>query len=74
MAGWSGAEIKTLCRQAKMLGCKIDQAERFVIPVSKTMGEKIENLRKWSEGRTIPASISVMATKPVKNGKRNVEL
>lgn len=64
MSGWSGAEIKTLCRQAKMLNTNLLMASQFVIPISKTMGPQIESLRKWAEGKTIPASVQV-----VKNGK-----
>ena len=53
--GWSGAELKAVCRVAEMMEVKIDDAEEFVIPVSKTMAEEIEALRKWSKNRTINA-------------------
>jgi SpoVK/Ycf46/Vps4 family AAA+-type ATPase len=56
MDGWSGAEIESLCRIAKMLKTDLDSAEQFVKPISKTMAEDIKTLREWSVGRTTPAS------------------
>jgi len=54
--GWTGAEIKTLCRNARMMECPISEAAHYVTPICKTMGEEIESLRKWAAGRTIPAN------------------
>ena len=56
MDGWSGAEIKSLCRIAAMMGTTIDEATRYIMPLSQSMNEKIEDLRKWARTRTIPAS------------------
>ena len=66
MEGWSGAEIKSVCRIAAMMGRPVNEVEQFVIPVSKTMGKQIDNLRNWAEGKTIPASTKV-PLRPVKN-------
>jgi len=48
MKGWSGAEIKTCCRLAKMMNTTLDDASKFVIPISKTKKEEIEALEKWA--------------------------
>lgn len=69
MKGWSGAEIKSVCRIAAMMQVNIENAEEFIIPVSKTMKEEIEGLRKWAEDKTIPSSI-----KDLKIGNRNIEI
>lgn len=63
MDGWSGAEIKSVCRIAAMMGTDISKAEDFIIPVSSTMKSEISALRKWAEGKTIPSTISVTVGK-----------
>ena len=73
MEGWSGAEIKSVCRIAAMMGRPVNEVERFVIPVSKTMGKQIDQLRKWAEGKTIPAS-TMVPMRSVKNQKRSIAL
>ena len=55
LADWTGAEIKTLCRVAKMLGTSLDEAAQFVVPVCRTAREKIQALRDWAQGRAVPA-------------------
>jgi len=62
MAGWSGAEIKACCRIAKMMGKDLNEVERFIIPISKTMDKQIKKLQDWAETRCIPASM------PINNG------
>jgi hypothetical protein len=71
MKGWSGAEIRSVCRIAKMMGTTCDKVKQFIIPVASTMFEQIEGLRKWSQGKTIPASTKIDA--PIKK-YRSVEL
>ncbi|MGH0052674.1 MAG: ATP-binding protein, partial [Sphaerochaetaceae bacterium] len=58
MEQWTGAEIKTACRLAKVMGTPCDQSAEFVVPIAKTMKDDIIGLRRWSEGRSIPASKS----------------
>ena len=53
---WTGAEIHSCCRTAVMLGCDLVKAGTYIIPMAKTMAEKIEALRTWAKGRAIPAS------------------
>jgi len=56
MSGWSGAEIKSLCRIAAMMGTDLTAARKYIMPLSQSMAEKIESLREWAGSRTIPAS------------------
>jgi SpoVK/Ycf46/Vps4 family AAA+-type ATPase len=59
MSGWSGAEIKAWCKLAKKkmdVGKTANDADELIVPVSKTMEKEINYLRKWKDGRTIPAS------------------
>lgn len=72
--GWSGAEIKTVCRLANMMGQKPSDARKFIIPVSKTMDAEIKQLREWAKTRTIPASTPVQAAAKTLKRKRSVEL
>jgi len=64
MKGWSGAEIKACCRIAKLMNKNLDEVERFIIPISKTMDREIKQLREWAETRCIPAST------PINGGKK----
>ena len=66
MEGWSGAEVKACCRIASMMGKSLNEVEKFIVPISKTMATEIDQLRKWSAGKTIPASI----LKEKKKGRR----
>ena len=59
MEGWSGAEIKACCRLAAMMETEVNEAERFILPISKTMKEDIEQLNKWAKNRCIPADMPV---------------
>ena len=73
--GWSGAELKAVCRIADMMGSDTEAASNFIVPVSATMSEQIDGLRKWANAedkkgkrRTIPASTPVKI-KQVKGGR-----
>jgi hypothetical protein len=54
--GWTGAEIRQCCDIAWRLGCTVDEAGRYVVPVSKSASEQLERLRKAAEGRFLSAS------------------
>jgi AAA+ superfamily predicted ATPase len=59
MSGWTGAEIKAWCKLAAKkisLGKIAGDADELIVPVSRTMSREIEYLRKWKEGKTVPAS------------------
>lgn len=68
--GWSGAELKAVCRIAKMHGVTIDKAAEYVVPVSLTMKDEIAGLRKWAENKTIPATIKLEKV----SGKRSIDV
>lgn len=57
MEGWTGAEIKTMCRIAAMMNVSLKEAAHYVIPLSRSMGKEINELKEWAENRCIPASI-----------------
>jgi len=47
MDGWSGAEIKSVCRMAKMMRTTIDSVKKYVIPITQVM-------KTMGDGRTDP--------------------
>lgn len=78
MKGWSGAEIRSVCRIAKMMGTTCAGAKRFIIPVSVTMKEDIKRLEEMCTDRTIPASTDITditrVTADISRTQRGVEL
>ena len=56
--GWTGAEIATAYRLAAMMNTTAKDAARFVVPLTRTMGEQIAALREWARGRCVPASVT----------------
>jgi SpoVK/Ycf46/Vps4 family AAA+-type ATPase len=62
LAGYSGAEIRQVCIEAAYNGGDLEAAVNFVIPLSKSNKDQIDALRKWAEGRTIPASLPEIET------------
>jgi hypothetical protein len=52
----TGAEIKSTCRIAALLGLSLVDASRFVVPVSSTSAEVIDALRTWAKGRALCVS------------------
>ena len=52
----TGAEIKSTCRIAALLGVSLAEASRFVVPVSSTSAEPIDALRTWAKGRALCVS------------------
>jgi len=69
MKGWSGAEIKSLCRIAKMNNYTLERANDFIIPISETMRENFVKLQEL-KSKTIPASI----VKKKRENKRSVQI
>jgi len=53
MDGWAPAEIKSVCRNAKMRDCNIEDVEHLIIATAKTMAKEISYLREWAVGKTI---------------------
>lgn len=54
--GWTGAEIKQCCEIAFRLGCDLDEAASYIVPVSRSAADQIEQLRTQASGRFISAS------------------
>lgn len=74
MEGWSGAEIQSVCRLAKLHNVTCAEARRWIIPVSKTMENEIKRLEEWAKVRTIPASTPFESIKKARRVRRAVEL
>lgn len=75
MSGWSGSEIEAWCKLAAKKTSKgkaENDADELIVPVSKTMNAEIDYLRKWKDGRTIPASRKAVTPEIVK--KRNLSI
>jgi AAA+ superfamily predicted ATPase len=62
---WTGAEIRAWCKLARKKmdkGKKPNDADELVVPVAKTMSREIDYLRKWKEGKTVPATRKAVAS------------
>lgn len=73
MTDYSGAEIRTLCRIAKMLNISLLQASKYVVPLARSSAEKIEYLRKWAKDRAIPAT-TIARPQDVQRSRRKLEI
>ncbi|MGB1203124.1 MAG: AAA family ATPase, partial [Alloalcanivorax venustensis] len=54
--GWTGAEIEQCCELAYRLEVSIKDAAEFVVPISVSASDAIENLRKQANNRWLSAS------------------
>ncbi len=54
--GWTGAEIRQCADMADRLGVTLQEAARFVVPVSVSARETISRLRQEASGRYLSAS------------------
>ncbi|GDX40067.1 hypothetical protein LBMAG21_03590 [Armatimonadota bacterium] len=54
--GWTGAEIKQCCELAYRLDCSLVEASAYIVPVSKSAADQIDNLRSQAQGRFVSAS------------------
>jgi SpoVK/Ycf46/Vps4 family AAA+-type ATPase len=71
LEGYSGAEIRQVAIEAAYNGGSLEDAARFIIPISRSQKAQMDALREWARARTIPASKA--AVEEVK-GKRRVQL
>jgi SpoVK/Ycf46/Vps4 family AAA+-type ATPase len=55
-ADWTGAEIRSCCRLARLLDVSLEEASRNVVPVAVTAAESVERLRAWAAGRCLSAN------------------
>jgi hypothetical protein len=60
-------KVSAICRLAAMMGVEISEAAKFITPIVK-FDDRIERLRSWAEGKTIPASSEQSS------GHRNISL
>ena len=56
--GWTGAEIKTCCDIAWRLDISLQEASKYVVPVSQSGPEIVEAIRRLAHGRFISSSYS----------------
>lgn len=56
IANWTGAEIETLCRHASIMG-SMEEAARYIVPIYRSRGREINELREYARGNCVPASI-----------------
>ena len=52
---WTGAEIRSCCRLARLLDVPLAEAARNVVPVATTAAESVSHLRNWAHGRCLSA-------------------
>ena len=57
---WTGAEIRSCCRLAAIMGCSIAEAREKVIPVARTANEQLLSLREWANKRCLCAKTGKM--------------
>ena len=54
--GWTGAEIEECCRKAYRLKIPLQEAARYIVPVSRSASEEIKSLQLQASGKFISAS------------------
>lgn len=50
---WTGAEIRSCCRLARLLDASLVEAAKNVVPVAVTAAEAVDRLRTWASGRCL---------------------
>ncbi len=72
---WTGAEIRSCCRLAALLGVSLEEAAQHVVPVALTAADKVAALREWAGGRCLSASApGIYTTNPTKAQKTRRQL
>jgi hypothetical protein len=54
--GWTGAEIKQCCLLSYRLGLTLAEASAFIVPVSRSAADDINELRRQASGKFLSAS------------------
>jgi hypothetical protein len=67
---WTGAEVKGCCETAELLGVPLGEASRYVVPIAKTRGPELDELRAWADGRVLSASLPGIYSRGKKAGSR----
>lgn len=60
---WTGAEIKSCCRLAALLGVPLAKAAQQVVPVAVTSRGEIDKLRDWATNRVLDAEFGGLYTR-----------
>ena len=55
-AGWTGAEIEGCCDKAFRMDVNLKEASEYIVPVSVSNGDKINQMRREASGKYINAS------------------
>jgi hypothetical protein len=56
MANWTGRDVDNCARKAQLLGCSLEEAGQFVVPLLTSHKEDMRELREKSGGRFLSAS------------------
>lgn len=67
---WTGAEIRSCCRLATLLGVSLLEAAQHVVPIARTAAESVERLRAWAHGRCLSADHPGVYARSVKGRGR----
>ncbi len=54
--GYTGAEIKNCCLKAWAMDCKLSEAAKTIVPISKSASEIVQALRKSASNKYVSAS------------------
>jgi len=54
--GWTGREVEACCRIAYEMGCSIDEASTYVVPIAKAAATEVESRRRRAAGTFVSAS------------------
>ena len=68
---WTGAEIRSCCRLAKLLDVSLADAAKNVVPVAVTAAESVERLRNWACGRCLSANQPGIYARASAQGREN---
>jgi hypothetical protein len=66
---WTGAEIKSCCRMARMLELSLVDAAKNIVPVARTAQESVEKLRQWASGRCLSANAPGIYSRETATGR-----
>jgi SpoVK/Ycf46/Vps4 family AAA+-type ATPase len=70
-ADWTGAEIRSCCRLARLLEVSLEEAGWNVVPVAVTAAESVERLRAWAAGRCLSANEPGVYTRKGQDASRS---
>lgn len=56
MTGWTGAEIETMCYKAWQLEISEIEAAEYIVPVSRSAADKLDDIRRQADGKFLSAS------------------